>query len=78
MHAFRDGTALPISTSKNSTGKEHRLTIWVPHCYLPNGLPVVRRQLLEAGNSGVLPLSGSSQNPIMVNVESDSDLWRHV
>ena len=75
MHAFpADGTAVLISASENDTGKEHRLTIWIPRCYLPNGLPVVGRQQLEANNSGLLPLSGSShQHPIMVDLESDSD-----
>ena len=76
-------TSVPISASENSTRKEHRLTVWIPHCYLPKGLPVVRQQLeLEqlqvkaGGNSGLLPLSGrgsSHQNPIILDLESDSD-----
>jgi hypothetical protein len=78
MHAFPNGTAVPspISASENSIGnlKEHRLTVWIPRCYLPNGLPVVRRQQVEAGISGLLPLLGSSrQNPIIIDLESDSD-----
>ena len=71
-------TPVPISASENSTRKEHQLTVWIPRCYLPNGLPVVpsqgRRQQPGAGNSGLLPLSGSSrQNPIILDLESDSD-----
>jgi hypothetical protein len=78
IHAIRVPTSVPramISASENSTRKEHQLTVWIPRCYLPNGLPVVRRQL-KAGNSGLLPgpLSGSSrQNPIILDLESDSD-----
>ena len=67
-------TSVPISVSKNSTRKEHQLTVWIPHCYLPNGLPVVCQQQPEAGYSGLLPLSGSScQNPIILDLESDSN-----
>jgi hypothetical protein len=67
-------TSIPISTSKNGTRKEHQLTVWIPCCYLPKGFPVGRRQQLEAGNSGLLSLSGSSrQNPIILDLESDSD-----
>jgi hypothetical protein len=85
IHAIPTGTlstsdseSAPISASENSTRKEHRLTVWIPHCYLPNGLPVVRQQQPEfealAGNSGILPLSGSSrQNPIILELESDSN-----
>ena len=72
-------TSVP-SASEKSTRKEHQLTAWIPRCYLPKGLPVVRRhrEQLEAGNSGLRVLSlsahGSShQNPIIL--ESDSD-WQ--
>ena len=74
-----ESKSVPISTSNR---KEHRLKVWIPLCYLPNGLPVVRQRQLEAGSSGpprraplALSASGSSrQNPIIfIDLESDSD-----
>ena len=77
IHVIPTGTvstSVSISVSENSTRKEHQLTVWIPHCYLPNGLPVVCQQQPEAGYSGLLPLSGSScQNPIILDLESDSN-----
>ena len=68
---------ISIGTGKNGNRNEHRLTVWIPLCYLPDSLPVVRQRPLEAGNpeSGLLPLPGSScQNPIIfIDLESDSD-----